>query len=469
MKPHLSLYSLYSLGALRAKRRGVRPTTTVTGLSESAGVRDALRPCLSVVHHREPARLGIRVVLSEGEPLVLGRGGLALGAGALDDPEISRSHARVVCTGTTTTVSDEGSRNGTFVNGARIKEAELVPGDVVGVGSTLLFYHQAPAIYPVPRHDRIRGVSHLIAATLHRIEQVAPHDTTVLVLGETGTGKELVARDVHDRSGRKGPFCAVNCGGVNDGVLQSELFGCMRGAFSGADRDRAGVIESADGGTVFLDEIGDASPALQRSLLRVLQDRAVTRVGAVQSKPVDVRFVAATHRDLEAMVAAGAFREDLYGRLSGWVIHVPPLRARREDIPHIVQHALAALKCPDRVIDRSLMLRLLRHDYPRNVRELMKIVEQAVIESGGGKLELSSSLEALLAPLAGPPEPRSGPRPGAAAAPEKRAKRPGPAELASLLTAHDGNVTRLAATLGAGRNTVYRWLKEAGIDPERHR
>src|SRR5215212_8201120 len=224
------------------------------------------------------------------------------------------------------------------------------------------------------------GRSPKMREAIASIRRVAAGDTTVLITGETGTGKELAARAVHDLSPRqRAPFIAVNCGALADGVLESELFGHVRGAFTGAVRDRVGVFEAANAGTIFLDEIGEMSVTLQQRLLRVLQEREVTRVGATRAAKVDVRVVAATHRDLGTLVEQGRFREDLYYRLAVFPIALPPLRDRRADIPLLVEHALTILRTrregAERLACSPLAMRLLRaYDWPGNVRQLFSVL-----------------------------------------------------------------------------------------------
>lgn len=435
-------------------------TTTHSNDETSRQDGEQQLPCLTVVHHPDARWLGMWTSLRQGESLELGRDANCLGAQVLADRTLSRLHARIVPgSGGTAELRDLKSRNGTDLNGKRVEAAVLRHGDIIGLGAILLLYHLAPGSRRAHRSDRIIGVGSRIGEVLEQISQVAPHRTTVLITGETGTGKELVAQELHARSGRKGGLIATNCGGVADSLLQSELFGCVRGAYSGADRDRQGLFELADGGTILLDEIGDASEALQRSLLRVLQDGRVQRLGATSSVQVDARVIAATHRDLVSMIAAGRFREDLYARLSGWVIHVPSLRERREDIPLIVRSLLQHRGEGNRPVHRNLMLRLLLHDYPRNVRELCKIIERAVIEVREGPLTLTPGIEALLRPPT-VQQPSESPD-------LLRGKGPPSAQqLKELLAQHNGNVTHLAQALHVGRNTLYRWLKGAGLDIE---
>jgi len=225
------------------------------------------------------------------------------------------------------------------------------------------------------------------------VARVARSEATVLITGESGTGKERLARRVHDNSQRAhAPFVAVHVAALAEGVLESELFGHERGAFTGAERRHAGRFESARGGTLFLDEIGEILPRTQVMLLRVLQERVLTRVGGSEDLPVDVRVVAATNRDLEAQVAAGRFREDLYYRLDVVHIHVPPLRERREDIPLLIAHFLersaTRYGMPVPELPPEVGRVLLAHDWPGNVRELENVVERLLVMSAGGRLSV---------------------------------------------------------------------------------
>jgi len=239
----------------------------------------------------------------------------------------------------------------------------------------------------------IVGSSSALRAALSRVEKVAPTDTTVLILGETGTGKELIARAIHQHSARaKGPLVSVNCAALSPGLIASELFGHERGAFTGATQRREGRFELAAGGTIFLDEIGDLPLDLQVALLRVLQEQEFERVGGSRTLRADVRVIAATHRDLRTSVAQSSFREDLYYRLSVFPIEVPPLRERRDDVPALVEYF--ARRFAERRglnytgIDPQSLGRMIEYDWPGNVRELANLVERAMILSEGGPLRL---------------------------------------------------------------------------------
>jgi formate hydrogenlyase transcriptional activator len=244
--------------------------------------------------------------------------------------------------------------------------------------------------------DEIVGTSEVLRMALVRVEQVAPIDSTVLLLGESGTGKELFARAVHDRSPRrKRPLVSVNCAALPSSLIESELFGHEKGAFTGATAPRYGRFEVADGGTLFLDEVGDLALDLQSRLLRVLQNGEFERVGSSHTRRVDVRLITATHRDLDALVRAGSFRTDLYYRLSVFPIVLPPLRDRPEDIPELVwffvaRHQRRIGRRIERV-SRATMHALQRYDWPGNVRELQNVIERAMILSTGGELQINET------------------------------------------------------------------------------
>ena len=229
------------------------------------------------------------------------------------------------------------------------------------------------------------------------VAKVAPTGATVLIHGETGTGKELVARAIHRQSPRaEKPFIAVNCAALPEGLLESELFGHERGAFTGADRSRPGMFEAAHGGTLFLDEAGEMAAPLQAKLLRVLADGLVTRVGARSPRSVDVRLLVATHRDLAAQVRAGTFREDLYFRLAVVPLEVPPLRERLEDLPALVEHLLGRacreLAIPRRTVDPRALEKLRSYSFPGNVRELRNVIERACILASGSSIGVEDLL-----------------------------------------------------------------------------
>ncbi len=243
---------------------------------------------------------------------------------------------------------------------------------------------------PQPGSSRLIGNSTDTDLVRRLIGQVAPSLATVLITGESGTGKEVVARQIHEQSGRKGPFVAVNCGAIPENLLESELFGHERGAFTGAVSARAGRFEQAKGGTFFLDEIGDMPTVMQVKLLRVLEERVIERVGSADSIPVDVRLIAATHRDLPKRIAAGKFREDLYYRLSVFPIDIAPLRDRTRDVAPLVDEFIRRLGTDDSVslqISRDAMSVLEQYRWPGNVRELANLIERLVVVRPNGMVK----------------------------------------------------------------------------------
>jgi DNA-binding NtrC family response regulator len=325
-----------------------------------------------------------------------------------------------------------------------------------------------------PAEERVREgalgemVGHAAAMreVFEAVRQVAPEESTVLITGETGTGKELLARAVHDLSKRSsGPFVPVNCAALAEGVLESELFGHVKGAFTGATGSRKGLFQAARGGTVFLDEVGDVSLRLQQRLLRVLQEREVVPVGATRPEPVDVRVVAATHRDLETEMAEGRFRDDLYYRLNVFRIRIPPLRERAADIPLLVEAALERhrRRSPSDSVPGAvspLAMRLLRaHRWPGNVRELFSVVESAAIRAGGSRVEAQHLPE----PIRDPDGRASPGSEGRYQAPDPEAERKA---IKAALDEADGSRTRAAEILGMSRTTLWRRMKEFGLGEE---
>lgn len=287
--------------------------------------------------------------------------------------------------------------------------------------------------------------------------RIAKVDSTVLITGESGTGKERIARLVHEASPRaEGPFIAVNCGAITETLLESELFGHVRGAFTGAAQDRPGLFEAASGGTLLLDEIGEVSPATQVKLLRTLQEREVRRVGENRSRPVDVRVIAATNRDLAACIIAGGFRKDLYYRLNVVELHVPALRDRREDILPLAHVLLAEaglrLKRPMSGLSPRAADQLLRYDWPGNVRELENAMERAVAIAPVGRTEIDDLPDDVRRAI---PPPPSNP-------PVMELEDVEKEYILAALEANLGNQTRTAGQLGIGTATLYRKLKKYG-------
>jgi Nif-specific regulatory protein len=314
------------------------------------------------------------------------------------------------------------------------------------------------------RFDEIVGHSPAMQRVFHLLATAAASPITVLITGETGTGKELTARAIHFNGARRDrPFVAVNCGALSETLLESELFGHRKGAFTGAVADKKGLLEVADGGTIFLDEVGDMPPAMQVKLLRVLQDGDVLPVGETAARRVDVRVISATHRDLGAETAAGRVREDLYYRLNAFPIALPPLRERREDIPLLVARLLERItekfgKTVERCSPRALEL-LGAHAWPGNIRELQNELERAVaLAPAGGTIEpvdLSERLTQTAAPRIALP---------ATDLPLRRARELFEREyVAQVLAKHGGNASRAAKMLGISRVMLQKKIRQYGL------
>jgi PAS domain S-box-containing protein len=304
------------------------------------------------------------------------------------------------------------------------------------------------------------------SAALRRIcellPQIAPSEATVLIHGDTGTGKELLARAIHTLSLRKNkPFVPVNCGALPDTLLESELFGYVKGAFTGASHDKPGRFAMAEGGTVFLDEIGDISPAMQVRLLRVLQERTYEPLGGTQTRHADVRIIAATHRDLAALIRKGAFREDLFYRLNVVKLDLPPLRKRKEDIPLLVEHFVTRFnrrqgKAVPRVAP-DVMALLMAHDYPGNVRELENLIERAFVLCGTGQIERAH----LPTELTGQSTVAFTPTGETIAAQTHAAETQA---IRAALERCGGNRLAAARELGLHKSTLFRKMKALGMD-----
>jgi transcriptional regulator with AAA-type ATPase domain len=382
------------------------------------------------------------------------------------DGRMSERHARLLEEFDRWIVEDTGSKNGVFVNGDRIARAVLEDGDMIELGHTLFAFRAElvldgfPPDFDAARAPTLPGLATFVPAMVRAFADLGPiarMRAPILIHGQTGTGKELVARAAHELGGRSGPFVAINCGALPPTLIESELFGVRKGAFSGATEDRAGFIRSADGGTLFLDEIGDLPPASQAALLRVLQEREVTPLGATRPIPVDFFLVAATHHDLEELVRRERFRRDLHARLAGLVITLPPLRERREDFGLIIA-ALAARHRREGLRFASDAARaMMAHDWPNNVRELETCLAVANARASDGCIRVEHLPDAVRADRAAPE----------VTLPAERAARHD--ELVALLREHRGNISAIARATNRSRIQVHRWLKQLSLDPADYR
>ena len=313
----------------------------------------------------------------------------------LDDPAVSAFHVELTSTPAGIAIKDAGSRNGTYVGGGiRVMEAVLPPGSMIMVGTTTLRVDRVDgpraAAPELASFGKMRASSAIMRSLFAVLARVAPTELSILIEGQTGTGKELVADAIHAASQRaNGPFAVLDCTSVPRTLAESVLFGHERGAFTGADEARPGIFEAAEGGTVFLDDIGELPRDLQPKLLRVLERREVVRVGGAKTIPVNVRVIAATWRDLRKMVNANTFREDLYFRIAQARVGIPPLAERADDIPALVYHFLQGLpaQAPGaRMITREALDELKTRPWPGNVRELRSTVERAAMLAQGATI-----------------------------------------------------------------------------------
>jgi two-component system nitrogen regulation response regulator GlnG len=359
----------------------------------------------TIVRQHGKGRLLIVKGPDRGEAVVISDAPLTLGSGSgsdvlLSDPTVSRRHLGVEPREDEVILRDLGSTNGSFVQGSRFQELTLGFGTEVTIGQTVLKYlPQEEALDLVPSDEEaygsLVGRDEKLRKLFRLLGDVANSEATVLIEGETGTGKELFAEEIHRTSPRRGgPFVVFDCGAVPKELIESALFGHVKGAFTGAITDRKGAFEEADGGTLFLDEIGELAPEVQPSLLRALDKRAIRAVGGTSYDQISVRVVAATNRNLRADIAAKRFREDLYYRLAVVRMHVPPLRDRPDDVPLLVEHFAKQFRNGEPVeVTREEMERLRRHNWPGNVRELRNVIERACALSHGSKLEIDEAFD----------------------------------------------------------------------------
>lgn len=396
----------------------------------------------------------------------------------LADRRLSGSHCELSRLGGRWVLEDRGSTNGSFVNGQRTARHTLADRDLIEVGRTLLVYreHLAPRGTPRdvgPEQTVLPGVSTLhpgLAAELERVARIATSGVPVVVLGETGTGKEVLARGIHALSQRPGPFVAVNCGAIPDGLLEAQLFGHVKGAFSGAVKSEIGFVRSAHFGTLFLDEIGDLPMTSQVALLRVLQSGEVVPVGSASPIQVDVRIVAATHRALDALMESDAFRRDLYARLAGFITLLPPLRERIEDLGQLMAALLGRQShaAPETLSFRPEAARaLFLYDWPLNVRELEQCLASAAVLAAGNRIAPEHLPQAV---RQGAGTRKASERPGSVRPSAPPELGPEDAALKSELSMHlaqaGGNLSEVARRMGKARQQIQRWVRRFGLKIE---
>ncbi len=450
--------------------RAVQAATTATFQDEAKSSSERGLPGLVLVYSAHHAQM------PSAFPFVSAK--LSAGRDATADIELhdsaaSRLHAELHWDGAVCILKDLGSRNGTFVNGARVSDCKLEHNDLVRLGDALfrfaIDHAQHYAAYrlngdtlPVgrPFSHKLRKQLEVPIVGGYQVDQVldralrfSSSKLSCLIGGESGTGKELLARALHQLSGRKGAFVAINCAALPAPLVESELFGFRRGAFTGADKDKRGLIESAHHGTLFLDEVGDMPLATQAKMLRVLQEREVLPVGATRSEKVDVNVVCATHRNLDVRVAEGSFRGDLLARIRECELHMPSIRERREDIFQLVLHFAALLDVREDAFSSAFFLRVCEREWPYNVRDLQRAVRVAIALRGQG------AMGPELLPAEAEME----------EAPSSNKGVPSEEELRRLLSEHEGNIAAVGRVFGKERMQVHRWMQRYDIDIKSYR
>lgn len=468
------------------KWTGDRSPTSVSGETNTNGTthdsshaRDEGFEATNVVvamECRRPLATGMRLSLAGVDEVRIGRGAdrqadrvgrrIDLRIGDID---LSRQHVWLRRNMAGWELSDVGSKNGTVLNGSTARIATLADGDVIEIGATFLVFRDEDAscqaqgdLDLTKRNDlpaAFRTMSSDFERTIFDVEKIARSEVPVLVLGKTGTGKELIARAIHERSGRRGAFVAINCGALPKQLIESELFGYRRGAFSEAKDDRVGLVKRADGGTLFLDEIAELPPESQVALLRVLQEGEVRPIGSTETLRVDVRIVAATHQDLPGRIAEGRFRQDLYARLAGFEVSLPPLRDRKEDVGTLIASILPRIcEAPERIKFHRVAARSLhRYSFPNNIRELEQALRSAIVLADGCEIRV----EHLPAAIRNQTPPRS------------ETTHPGDPELherlVALLREHHGNVAAVGRAMDKAPLQIRRWCSRLGIQVPTYR
>jgi len=480
--------------------------------SESSGLTTVFEGERATVRRLRKAKLVVMDGADKGKEIEISKSRCTGGRSIINDlmitdKSISGTHFEIAVRDDGYRLRDLNSRNGTFVNDLRIREVYLLPGVKFRAGQTTVMFQPTTDIVEIElskqdRFDKVIGGSPVMREIFANLEKISPSDLTCLVTGETGTGKELIARGIHNASLRKKkPFVVLDCGSIPRELIESTLFGHEKGAFTGAVGQQVGCFEQADGGTIFLDEIGELDISLQPKLLRVLEQREIKRVGGDRTVKVDVRVLAATNRDLRAEVNNGNFREDLFFRLSVVNCELPPLRDRREDIPTIANLFLKdviARRGANLSFGQDAMAALLNNNWPGNVRELRNVVERAGALSDGPVITRQdltfgpggpspmvqhdlalagvNAAHAAAAQMSGVAVP-GGPtsfdpallKPGLAFKGAKQTVVDAfeTAYLGALLKRNEGNITRSAQEAGLTRYHLRELLKRHGLAPQR--
>jgi transcriptional regulator of acetoin/glycerol metabolism len=465
-----------------------RPSTVEETRERSRGDRVPRAPHLFLAFECDrPAAGGARYSLADVDEVVVGRGTercvlqeVSAGVRRLTvqapASRLSGMHARIVRTEGGWVLEDAHSTNGSFVCGQSIHRAMVDEGSIIELGRVIFLLRPSMPTPPgtpaqIDSSELPDSTATLIPSAAHHLADllhIARSPVPVLLFGETGTGKEVLARAVHALSERTGPFIAMNCGALTDNLLESQLFGHVRGAFSGAAKDEPGYFRAADGGTLLLDEIGDLPLASQPALLRVLQEKEVLPVGSVRGVKVDVRVVAATHRSLRQLGDDGQFRPDLLARLEGFSYTVPPLRERREDLGILIGAILEKARAsgvPTSTVSPDAATAMFAHAWPENVRGLEQCLMRAAVLASGATVQLSH-LPPAVARALDFEDPAADPSfipPLSSDEAELRDR------LVALLKRHRGNVADVARALGKARMQIHRWLRRFEVDPDVYR
>jgi hypothetical protein len=460
-------------------------TITSVSLGRTGEPDPTAQPYLVVLAVSDDLRTpSSRHLLADVDEVRFGRGARSATRSAIDgtrvldlripDAWMSSHHGRLVRGPGGWVLDDPKSKNGSLVNAQVTRQSVVTDGALIELGHTFLLFCERPVEHGAIS-DVIDGELGALPAALATfvgpladgftaLNRLARTPVSIVVLGETGTGKEVVARALHQLSGRTGAFVAVNCGALPASLLEAELFGHRRGAFTGAVGERTGLVRSAEGGTLFLDEIGELPPASQTAFLRVLQEREVVPIGDDRPVKVDVRLCAATHRDLAGLVERSAFRDDLFGRISGFTLSLPSLAERRADFGLLLRALLAGIPgASDLRFAPAALRALVTHRWPLNIRALEKTLLTAATLATEGVIQPSHLVELLRRPVQEETK-TAPPSASASTAPRSEQDEALREKLVGLLTVHRGNVVAVSRAIGTRRTQIYRWARRFGID-----